>query len=408
MSPLTVFLIVAVLLVIVTLAILLPPLWRTPKAEGGANQSQFNLAIFRDQLAELERDRSDGALAEDDFEQAKSELQRRMLEEVQPDPSASTIEQGGRKTVFALLVAVPLLAMLGYGLLGNPKAFDPLLTQAPSGVSSQQIEDMLAKLVERLKSNPGDTKGWIMLARSYKAMGRMPEAADAYGRAVAQTDQDAALLTDYAETLSQMNGGSLLGKPSELIAQALKIDPEDPQTLFMAGLAASEKSNFGVAAEHWSKLLSKLEPGSEDYTTLEDYIAKARQAAGLPRAAEKTAKSAAAQPGISGQVVLSGKLTGQARPEDVLFIFARAEEGPRMPLAAIKATVADLPLSFRLDDSMALPGGRKLSEFKTVRIEARIAKSGKAQAASGDLFGSAGGVRLGAQGVQLTIDQVQP
>ena len=404
----TVFIVAAALLVIAVVAILVLPLWRAPKASRGADQRQFNLAIFRDQLAELERDRNDGVLAEADFEQAKSELQRRLLEEVQPETVASPEGAGSRKTALALLVALPLLASAGYALLGNPRALDPMQTQAK--VSPQQFEEMLGKLVDRLQKNPDDAKGWAMLARSYKVLGRLAEAADAYGRAVALNDQDAALFSDYAETLSQMNGGKLQGKPSELIARALKIDPEDPQSLFMAGVAASERSDFAGAADYWSRLLAKLDPASEDYTTLEDYIAKARQSAGLsPAKGDKTKPVATATSmSVSGQAVLSSKLASQARPGDVLFIFARAEQGPRMPLAAIKATVADLPLTFRLDDSMALPGGRKISEFSTVRVEARIAKAGTAQTTSGDLFGGASGVKLGSQGLKLTIDQVQP
>jgi cytochrome c-type biogenesis protein CcmH len=404
----TVFIVAAALLVIAVVAILVLPLWRAPKASRGADQRQFNLAIFRDQLAELERDRNDGVLAEADFEQAKSELQRRLLEEVQPETVASPEGAGSRKTALALLVALPLLASAGYALLGNPRALDPMQTQAK--VSPQQFEEMLGKLVDRLQKNPDDAKGWAMLARSYKVLGRLAEAADAYGRAVALNDQDAALFSDYAETLSQMNGGKLQGKPSELIARALKIDPEDPQSLFMAGVAASERSDFAGAADYWSRLLAKLDPASEDYTTLEDYIAKARQSAGLsPAKGDKTKPVATATSMcVSGQAVLSSKLASQARPGDVLFIFARAEQGPRMPLAAIKATVADLPLTFRLDDSMALPGGRKISEFSTVRVEARIAKAGTAQTTSGDLFGGASGVKLGSQGLKLTIDQVQP
>ncbi|MBV5277110.1 c-type cytochrome biogenesis protein CcmI, partial [bacterium] len=233
MTPILVFTALAALLVVTVVAILLRPLWRAPKVTPAADRQQVNLAIFRDQLAELERDRNDGTLAAADFEQAKSELQRRLLEEAQPEASETARETGSRKTALALLVSIPLLATAGYTLLGNPRALDPMQTQ--TRVSEQQIEDMLVKLVEKLKKNPDDAKGWVMLARSYKALGRLPEAAEAYSRASTLVDQDASLLSDYAETLSQINGGKLQGKPSELIARALKLDPEDPQSLFMAG-----------------------------------------------------------------------------------------------------------------------------------------------------------------------------
>lgn len=411
-TPMTLFLVAATLLLLGVVAILVLPLWRAPRQNGSADQRQFNLAIFRDQLAELERDRNDGVLATADFEQARSELQRRMLEEVQPATAAAGAVQGSRKTALALMVAIPLLASAGYFVLGNPRALDPMQTRPQSSVDPQQFEEMLGKLVAKLKDNPDDPKGWVMLARSYKVLERLPEAVQAYERAVALNGKDAALLADYAETLSQMNGGSLKGKPAELIARALKINPEDPQTLFMAGLAAVEHKDFASAARHWTGLLGKLEPGSEDYAMVEEYVAKARQSAGLAPAAQPKAKpaAAAAAPGasIAGQVVLSPKLAAQAKPGDVLFVFARAEDGQRMPLAAIRTTVAELPLTFRLDDAMALPGGRKISEFQTVKIEARIAKAGTAQTSSGDLFGGASGVKLGTQGLKLTIDQVQP
>ena len=250
------FIIAAALLVLAVVAILVLPLWRAPKVSSAADQRQFNLAIFRDQMAELERDRHDGTLAEADFEQAKAELQRRLLEEVPPEAGSAAnllAGQNSRKTALALLIIIPLLATAGYTLLGNPRALEPL--QAQPKVSSQQIDEMLAKLVDKLKKNPDDAKGWVMLARSYKALGRLAEAAEAYSQASVLVDQDASLLSDYAETLSQMNGGKLQGKPSELIDRALKLDPEDPQSLFMAGVAASERSDFVVAADYWLSLI---------------------------------------------------------------------------------------------------------------------------------------------------------
>jgi cytochrome c-type biogenesis protein CcmH len=189
-----------------------------------------------------------------------------------------------------------------------------------------------------------------------------------------------------------------------LIARALKLDPNEPQALLLAGAAASDRRDFTAAADHWSRLLLQLEPGSEEAASVEAAIAKAREIA--TGSADK--KPLAADTGISGEVTLSPQLAAQAKPDDVLFVFARAEDGQRMPLAVVRSSVAALPLRFHFDDSMALPGGRKLSEFKTVRIEARIAKAGKAQTSSGDLFGSISGVKPGKQVIRLSIDRVEP
>jgi cytochrome c-type biogenesis protein CcmH len=217
------------------------------------------------------------------------------------------------------------------------------------------------------------------------------------------------LLADYAEVLSQINGGNLQGKPTELIERALKLDANEPQALLLAGAAASERQDFAAAAEHWSRLLAQLEPGSDDAKALEAAVSKAREIAATQAGDGRSARKPAAGTGaVSGEVTLSGKLAGQAKPDDVLFVFARAQEGPRMPLAAMRATVADLPLSFRFDDSMALAGGKKLSDFATVSIEARIVKAGQAQSSSGDLFGTLTGVKPGSHKLRLLIDQVQP
>ncbi|MBL8413708.1 MAG: c-type cytochrome biogenesis protein CcmI [Propionivibrio sp.] len=413
MSATTGFILAAALLVLAILAILLLPLWRAPRASSAIDRRQANLDIFRDQLGELERERSAGALAEADFEQAKTELQRRLLEEVQPEAVAQE-RTGGRKTALALLIAIPLAATAGYLILGKPEALDPLQTQAR--VSPQQIESMLGNLVEKLKANPDDSKGWVMLARSYKVLGRFAESAEAYSHGGALVDAEPVLLADYAEVLAQTQGGSFDGKPGQLIARALKIDPDEPQALFLAGTAASERKDFSAVAEYWGRLLPQLEPGSEEAETLAAAVTKAREIAaqmnektGIKEGSVKLSKEAAARKeSISGEVTISGKVASQARPDDLLFVFARAEEGSRMPLAVMRTRVADLPLTFRFDDSMVLPGGKKISEFRTVSLEARVAKAGKAQSSSGDLFGSIKGIKPGSKNNKLVIDQVQP
>jgi cytochrome c-type biogenesis protein CcmH len=391
----------AVLLLAATLALLLPALLRQRKPVSEADRRESNLAIFRDQLGELERERAEGSLSEEDFAQARRELQRRLLDETASAEAPASTAPAGRKTAIALVVALPLAAAAGYLLLGTPQGLDPLQTR--SVASGQEIEDILGTLVARLEKNPDDAKGWVMLARSYKALGRFAEAAEAYGKAGPLVDEDASLLADHADALAQAQGGTLQGKPGELIARALKLNPDEPQALLLAGAAAIDRQDFAAAAEHWTRLLKQLEPGSEEAQTIEQAIARAREIA-----AQAGKDKAAAGPALSGEVRLSPQLAGRVKPDDVVFVFARAGEGSRMPLAAVRATAADLPLRFRLDDSMSLAGGRKLSEFKTVSIEARVARAGQAQSSSGDLFGVLDGISPGSSDLRLIIDRVQP
>lgn len=405
MNPMTSFIVGAALLVALVTAILLRPLLQSRKTSPGAGRREINLAIFSDQLAELERDRAEGSLAEADFEQAKNELHRRVLEDVRPEAPADSRQPAARKTAFALLAILPLAAAAAYLLLGNPRGLDPMQTQAR--LSPQQMEAMVDQLAGKLKRNPDDAEGWIMLARSYKVMGRYAEAADAYAHAGARLDKEASLLADYAEVLSQAQGGNLGGKAGELIARALQVDPDEPQALLLAGAAASDRRDFLAAADYWERLLRQLEPGSEEAETLKAAVAKAREVAAQGSQAPAGKNSAVGGAAITGEVTLDGKLAGRIQPGDVLFVFARAE-GSRMPLAAIRAKAADLPLRFRLEDANSLPGGARLSSVAKVSVEARIARAGEARSSSGDLYGVLEEVKVGAQNVRLRIDRIQP
>lgn len=402
----TTFISLATLMIIVATALLAVPLLRTPRiAADTADRNATNLSIFRDQLAELEHERSEGSLTAADFEQARTELQRRLLEDVKPESTNSKEAAPSRKTALIIMILLPLVGLGGYGLLGNPRALDPANTRPPERVTAAQVEGMVEKLAQKLKDNPGDTQGWVMLARSYKTLGRFAEAAEAYSHATEAIDKNPALLTDYADLLAQLNDGSMRGKPGELVKRALKLDPNDAQALMLAGVAAAELRDFNGAIAYWTRLLPMLEPGSEDATMVEDAIARVRSAS---ETQGKGAGKAASGPRISGEVTVSPKLAAQLRPNDVLFVFARADSGPGMPLAVIRQSAGNLPLKFSLDDSMALPGGEKLSAHKSVTVEARIAKSGDAKTTSGDLFGRQTGIKPGKEGVKLVIDQIVP
>ena len=264
----TQFAIFATLLIVVVAAFILPPLWlglRAPKAR--ADRKEANIAIFRDQLKELETEKTEGMLADADFEQARRELQRRLLEDVEPDaaaPQAAPASHGpSRKTAIAILLLLPVLALLGYGMLGKPQALDPTQTSAPPKMTAEQISGMVANLAEKMKANPDDMQGWLMLARSYKTMGRYEEAAEAYGKAEKVINDDPELLASYAETVAMATGKGLKGKPAQLIARALKLDPQNPHALFLAGAAAMEAGDNKKGIAYWEALLPQVEPGSE-------------------------------------------------------------------------------------------------------------------------------------------------
>lgn len=276
----TQFAIFAIALIVGAIAIVLRPLLLArPAKDEAIDRKAANLGIFRDQLAELEREKADGSLADADFEQARAELQRRLLEEVD-----GTAVGGGdpahapsRKTAIALIVLLPLLSLGAYGLLGNPRALDPAQVAERPQLTPEQIEGMVAKLAERMQKNPEDMQGWVMLGRSYKALGRDAEAAQAFAHAEAAISDNPDLLAVYAETLATANGRQLAGKPRQLVDRALQINPNHAHALFLAGAAAMEAGENAKAAGYWEALLPQVEPGSDVEQMLRAGIEKARQ-----------------------------------------------------------------------------------------------------------------------------------
>lgn len=274
------FAICAALLLAVVLALLLPPLWLGgARSRQAADRKAANLAIFRDQLAELEREQAAGTLAEADWVQARAELQKRLLEEVDRDTQPVAQPVPSKKTALALVVLLPLLALAGYGLRGTPRALDPAQSMAQPQMTPEQINAMVEKLAQKVAANPDDLQGWLMLARSYKVLGRYDEAIKAYARAEPAIEQDPELLASYAETLAFAGGKQqgLKGKPTQLIEKALKLDPEHGHSLFLAGAAALERGDRRAGIAYWEKLLPQVEPGSELEQMLRSGIEKAKQ-----------------------------------------------------------------------------------------------------------------------------------
>ncbi len=277
----TQFFIFALLLAVVVAAFIVPPLWRQPRQSTAATErKQANLAIFRDQLAELDRELAEGLLSEVDHAQAKAELQRRLLEDVESEEvtdQAAATASPSRKLAVTLVLLLPILGLLGYGMLGNPRALDPTQTVVQPKMTPEQINAMVAKLAERMQANPDDMQGWLMLARSYKTLGRYEDAVAAYAKAEKSIDNPD-VLASYAETIAMAEGKGLKGKPTQLIEKALKLDPNHGHSLFLAGAAAMERGDNKQGIVYWEALLPQVEPGSEIDQMLRSGIDKMKAA----------------------------------------------------------------------------------------------------------------------------------
>jgi cytochrome c-type biogenesis protein CcmH len=417
----TLFLTIGGLGGLLVLALLLRP-FLFKRTAAGVSRRQLNAAIYRDQFDRLARDRADNMLTETDYAQAKDELQRRVLEDASDEETATTLETP-KKTLVLVGLLIPAMAIGLYWHLGSPAALDPANAAQPAHAAGQhhttpqEIERLVEGLVKKLEQDPGNLQGWSMLARTYKMLGRNAEAEQAFERAGTFLDNDAQLLASYADLAAANANGNFAGKPNQLIAKALKADPENPMALWLAGTAAFRSSDFGTAIRVWERLLAKLDPQAEDTQMLQGAIedAYARMGKPVPSKADAitppspSGEDTKAQAGasVSGVVDLDKALKGRVAATDTVMVIARIP-GMRMPAAVLRARAADLPITFTLDDSLSMSPQARLSSASQVEVEARISKSGMAQPEPGDLISVVQTVRVGASGVQLHVNQVRP
>jgi len=416
------FWVISALLLVLALWMVAGSAWRKAvpaRAVPGAGQS--NLAVLKAQLLQLDQDLAQGAIDATQHQATRADIERRALEE--ESVGAAPLREGStRGTALLLLVAVPALAFGLYGLTGTPAALSPLPPQAQGAPSSHDVEAMIAQLAERMEKQPpgnvDDTQGWVMLGRSYAAMQRYDESSRAFSRALQLMPGNPQILVDQADVLAMKQGGNLEGEPMRLIEQALKNDPSNPKGLALAGTAAFERKDFEAAIRIWTRARAVAPADSEFARMLDNSLADARaaaasvstsavQPAAAPAATPSKDGAAAARTAVSGIVRLAPALAARVAPGDTLFVFARAAEGPRMPLAILKRGAGELPLQFTLDDSMAMTPQMKLSSFANVVAGARVSKSGNAMAQSGDLEGQVA-VPPGGGPVEIVIDTVRP
>lgn len=420
----TTFLIVAALLTAGALLFVLPTLLRAaPAGPAHARHDEVNLTVLRDQLRELDADLAAGAISAAAYQGARGELERRVAEDVQPGaaPIGAATRQG--KIAGALALALPALAAALYLQIGTRAGLDPALLNAPAqqeqghAVTDEQIADMVQGLAKRLAEHPDDAEGWSMLARSYNAMGRFAEASSAFARLAQLLPQDANVLADYADALAMAQNKTLLGEPERLVERALAADPNNIKALALSGSGAFERRDFARAVVQWEKILALVAPDSEIARSTAGSIEQARALAGGSAAPAQAAPAAPVQaapaaqaaapgagPATAGTVELDPALRAKVADSDTVFIYARAAQGPRFPLAVLRKQVKDLPLRFALDDTMSMVPNAKLSNFPQVVVGARISKSGDATAQAGDLEGATDPVAPGAQGLTIVIN----
>lgn len=421
------FWVFVIVLIGAVLAQILPALTR-PNTVLKTDANAEKRAIFRQQFDEIEQDKINGVLDVTQYDIAKSELQRRMLDEIgeiKIEQTAFVNNSPDRKLALTLMVLFPVLAVSIYFKIGSPVSITIPVTppnsfqDATNAQSSLEhnamagdIEPLLESLKNKLEKSPGDGTGWALLARSYVELRRHSDAVSAYEKAVIAFPDDAQLLADYADALAVTNGHNLTGKSEELVTQALKIDPHNIKALLLAGTGAFNRRDFKEAIVFWERLQQDLPENSDILPEVKASLSEAYGLSGLKpplptdQSATKVQKKSSTA-GISGTVTIVPALASKLDPTSTVFIFARPTQGSAMPVAIVKTTVKDLPYSYLLDDSTGLMPAYKLSQAGEVILVARISKSGDAKSQAGDLQGKTSAVKPGDK-VDIEINEVLP
>lgn len=361
------------------------------------------LPVQLERLAALHRA---GELSDEVFAQCRAAIVQQLVAAAPPATAEAAPSWRLKLGVAGFAVA---LAGAGYAWLGSPQAWS--LDAAPAvaahandgsahSLGEDQIDAMIDRLAARLEGG-GDADAWAMLARSQAVRGRHDAAVAAFRKAVEGRPQDARLLVDFADALAMTQGGRIDGEPMTLIEAALKIDPDNVKGLALAGTAAFQRKAFPEAVKRWERVAAVAAPDDPIAENLGGSLDEARRLAGLP--AKAAAAPAPAPATVSGVVTLTSALVTQASPDDTVFVFARAADGSRLPLAILRRKVSDLPIRFVLDDSLAMSPQARLSSARSVIVGARISKSGEAMPRAGDLEGQSTVVAVGTQGVNVEV-----
>lgn len=421
-----------------TAAIVWPLLARRPTTQPDAREEELRrLAVFRDRKHEIERERAAGRLSDADAAQAQADLLRQVAADL-PDAAgeapgssgagappgtaggssaagpagvsgtaAHAVRPAAWGVALLLVVAVPLVAIGVYRHVGTPE----LATAGLTGISANgapdaaRIEAMIAAIETRTRQHPEDGQAWAMLAEARKLQGRHAEAVRAFEEATRRLPPDARLLTDFAESAALLANGDFSGRPVELLEQALAANPSEPKAIALMGAAQYRLGHIERARDYLVQFQQSLQPGSEEAAqiahVLERIDAEIEQAKGAP-------SGPAAASTVSGVIEIDPKLAEQARAGGTLFVIARQEGGPPIPVAVLRRPGARLPLHFELGDADAMDPSHLPSSAGTLVLEARLSRSGEAMRRSGDLYGRQESVKPGQRGVTIVIDRVVP
>ncbi|MCF5735525.1 c-type cytochrome biogenesis protein CcmI [Pseudomonas syringae] len=358
------------LLLVVALSFLLIPLLRGHRAQREEDRTALNVALYQERLSELQVQHEQGALSVAQLQAARAEAARELLADTEGAEPARTSRLGKPLLVLAALL-VPVLGLAGYLQLG---ASDRVELSREFARPPTSLADMTQRLERSVQAQPDSAENLYFLARSYMAQNRPGDAAQMFERSVALAGRQPELLGQWAQALYFASDKHFTPQVQALTDEALQADPKEVTSLGLLGIAAFETQRYQAAVDYWTRLLAALPADDASRSALEGGIARARD--NLAKRAADAAPAVKAK-SIKIHVELAAALQGKVSPNDSVFVFARAINGPAAPLAVKRITVADLPADVELSDADAMMPQLNLSNFAQVQLVARVSRAGQ-------------------------------
>jgi cytochrome c-type biogenesis protein CcmH len=395
-------------LLALALVILLVPLIRSSRAQQGDQRQQQNIQIAREKKQQLEAQLADGEIDQAGYDSAFLDLQTSLALELDNNEADSEKSRGKWMAVVVFL-AIPLTSVALYLVYGeyrvieNPELVQAVPRQQTAAAPQMSIDEMVVAIKEKLRANPEDAEGWFMLGRALMGKQQYNEAVTAFQRSNDLIADEPGILFALADALAMQNNGNLLGEPETLVKRGLELAPRFPNGLWLAGMAAEQRKDYKAAHSYWTQLLPLITDNPGSVREIKGLIAMLEERE--PELASMVSNSAT----LNLVVDISADLKSRSSPGAAVFVYAKAMQGPPMPLAVRKLQLSDLPVTLTLSDDDAMMPTMKLSTFDQVIVGARVSSSGKPVAQEGDFYTEIEAVdsKNPPEKITLTIDQVK-
>ncbi len=401
------FWIAASALLLVALAFLLLPILRGRRAQAEEDRTALNVALYEERLAELTAQHAAGTLSDAQLEAGRADAARELLEDTENSDSPK-IAKLGRSVPLIAAVLVPLV---GYGLYMHWGASDKVQMARQFSEQPRTVEEMTAHLEQAVKEQPDSAEAWYFLGRTYMNQERPADAAKAFARVVELAGRQPELLGQWAQAQYFAGDRQWSEQLQALTDEALQADPQELTSLGLLGIAAYEEGRYQDAVHFWEQLVAALPENDPSREAIRGGIERARQqvdgGSGNAAAGEAPAAASTQAAALQIQVQLDPKVAETVSPEDSVFVFARAVNGPPVPLAAKRLTVGDLPATVTLSDADAMVPSLKISSVEQVTVMARVSRTG--DATKGEWMGQSEALetRGDKNAVRLTIDRAE-